>query len=249
MKGISLSVALVLASTLYAAEPAAPKPRIAVVLDDFGLNYKSTPPDEEWGGLPFKLTFAVMPRSPRTKLAAKYIKTTSKEMIIHFPFDPFLKLELPKGGAVSEKDTEAVAALLEESFKTIPGASGLNTHRSLKATQNRALMSWFMKRYKGLGLFFLDSAVSPKTLAYDEALAAGIPAAKNNLFLEPAKPSLAQCRKVLRMAANLAKKKGHAVVIGHHYHRSTLDCLKEDVPKLQGEGFEFVFASEIAAKR
>jgi len=153
---------------------------------------------------------------------------------------------LPKD-RISVKDAAAVDALLEECFKDIPKASGLNNHRSYKATLNRPLMAWFMKRFKGLGLYYLDSGVSSKTVAFEEARAAGIPALRNDYFLEPPpKPSEAVCRKVLGMAAKLARKKGRAVVIGHHYHRSTLDCLKSEVPKLQAQGFEFVPASKLA---
>lgn len=245
MKAISLSFALAL---LCSAQEAPKKPLIAVVIDDFGLDYKKTPPDAEWLALPFRATFAVMPRSPRTTPSAKGIKASDKELIIHFPFDPFLRLELPKE-RVSEKDAAAVDALLEEAFKTVPGAAGLNTHRSLKATQNRPLMAHFMRRFKALTLFFVDSAVSPKTVAYAEALAAGVPAARNDFFLEPGKPSEAQCRKSLAMAAARARRTGRAMVIGHHYHRSTLDCLKKGVPELQAQGFEFVPASRLAQSR
>ncbi|MFA6029189.1 MAG: divergent polysaccharide deacetylase family protein [Elusimicrobiota bacterium] len=251
MKAINIlfSLILPLSTPTQAAQPpasSAAKPKIAVVLDDFGLNYKKTPPDAEWEALPFPLTFAVMPRSPKTREAARSIKASDKELIIHFPFDPFLKLELPKD-AVSEKDAAVVEALLAESFRDIPGPAGINTHRSLKATQNRPLMARFMKGYKAKGLYFLDSGVSPKTVAYAEARAAGIPAVRNDLFLEPtAHPGVEQCRKVLLMAERLARKRGHATVIGHHYHRSTLDCLKGAVPELQKQGIEFVFASQLA---
>lgn len=198
------------------------------------------------GGPALPLTFAVMPRSPKTREAARTIKASDKELIIHFPFDPFLKLELP-GDAVSEKDAAAVDALLAESFREIPGPAGINTHRSLKATQNRPLMARFMKGYKTKGLFFLDSGVSPKTVAYAEARAAGIPAVRNDYFLEPTPhPSAELCRKVLGMAERLARKRGHAMVIGHHYHRSTMECLKTAVPQMQKDGIEFVFASQLA---
>ncbi|MBI5244987.1 MAG: divergent polysaccharide deacetylase family protein [Elusimicrobia bacterium] len=239
-----------LATALFWISPAwAQKPKIAVIIDDFGLDYRKTPPDQEWCSLPFPLTFAVMPRSPRTKKAADMIKASGKELIIHFPFDPFLKLELPKGEEPSKTDVQQVSTLLKESFETILGAVGLNTHRSLKATQNPALMRWFMKEYKKRGLFFVDSAVSPKTVAYSEALAAGVPAVKNSLFLEGARPDKGSCRRALRRTAKLAKRLGRATAIGHHYHRSTYACLKEEVPKLEQEGFEFVFASQIAQSR
>ncbi|MFA6093869.1 MAG: divergent polysaccharide deacetylase family protein [Elusimicrobiota bacterium] len=227
------------------ASVAARKPRIAVVLDDFGLTYPKNVPDEEWMKLPFPLTFAVMPRSPRTKQAAAAIKASGKELIIHFPFDPFLKLDLDKEKP-TEKDMRAVRELLEECFRVVPGAVGLNTHRSYKATMNRPLMRWFMTEYKKRGLYFLDSAAAPRTVAYDEAKAAGILAAKNALFLEDKRHDAEFCKLILRRAAKIAKQKGQVVVIGHHYFHGTYEGLKEELPKLQAEGFELVFASQLA---
>src|SRR5262249_41555015 len=62
------------------------KPKIALVIDDFGLTYPKDVPDEDWMKLPFPMTFADMPKSPRTGKAAEMTKKAGKELIIHFPF-------------------------------------------------------------------------------------------------------------------------------------------------------------------
>ena len=68
---IGLLLCVLLSASAWGGEPAPAKPKIAVVLDDFGLTYKKNPPDEEWMAFDQPLTFAVMPESPRTKKAAK----------------------------------------------------------------------------------------------------------------------------------------------------------------------------------
>lgn len=243
----ALITAAGLMSVMAAEGPAAPssKPRIALVIDDFGLTYPKNVPDEEWMKLAFPLTFAVMPESPRTTKAAQAAKASGKEVLVHFPFDPFLSLSLPAREASSE-DVRKVMDLLEKSFRTIPGASGLNNHRSYKATQNAPLMRAFMKEFKKKGLFFVDSGVSPKSVAYLEAASAGIRTARNDLFLDEARRhDKAFCRRMLRRAADIARKKGHAVAIGHHYFHGTFEGITEMAPELQKEGFEFVFASQV----
>jgi polysaccharide deacetylase 2 family uncharacterized protein YibQ len=236
--------AVVMATTASAAEPPA-RPRIAVVIDDLGLTYKTNVPDEDWYALKVPMTFAVMPESPRTKEAARRAKESGHELIIHFPFDPFLSLELPKDSP-SSGDLDKVTELLEKAFRDIPGAVGLNNHRSYRATQNRPLMRAFMPLLKQRGGYFLDSGVSPKTVAYDEARSAGIPALKNAVFLDEAKRHDKDfCVRMLRRGAAHARKHGSAVVIGHHYFHGTYEGLLEEVPKLQAEGFEFVFASTL----
>ncbi|MBI4061130.1 MAG: divergent polysaccharide deacetylase family protein [Elusimicrobia bacterium] len=232
---------------LLSAVPAGAAPQVAVVIDDFGLNYKKTPPDEEWTALPGAMTFAVMPESPRTKQAAALISAaSSKELMIHYPFDPFQALVLAKETA-DPGDVAKTRALLEKAMKQIPNAKGLNNHRSYKATRNRPLMSAFMALLKPTGLYFLDSMVSEKSVARAEAEAAGVPAAANFIFLDTAElHTEAFCARMLRQAAAHARKTGSAVAIGHHYFRSTFDCLKAEMPKYEKEGVEFVRASALA---
>ena len=248
---------LVLAAPAFAGAP-----RVAVVIDDFGLTYPKDVPDEEWMKLKFPLTFAVMPVSPRTTKVAIETKATGHELIIHYPFDKYQKLELPKD-KVSPDDLKKVVELLDKAFKQIPGPVGLNNHQSLRGTANRPMMAAFMQLLKPHGVYFLDSRVGPKTVAYEEAKKAGIPAAINGIFLdgshepkgrhskdpkvlaEAIAKDKAVCVHYLRYSADQARKHGTAVAIGHHYYHGTFDCLVEEIPKLQAEGIEFVFASAL----
>ncbi|MBI5629980.1 MAG: divergent polysaccharide deacetylase family protein [Elusimicrobia bacterium] len=241
MVGLLLSVLFALPLSAQTA-----KPRLAIVIDDFGLTYKKNVPDEDWMRISWPVTFAVMPESPRTKEAARQAKGAGHELVIHFPFDPFLSLELPKD-KVSAEDVEKVRKLLDKAYKQIPSPAGLNNHRSYKATKNRPLMAEFMRLLKPRGGYFLDSKVSEKSAAFAEAQAAGIPAVLNWIFLDTAQVHTKEfCVKNLRQAAARARKRGEAVAIGHHYFHGTYECLTEEVPKLQKEGFEFVFASALA---
>ena len=230
---------------LLLAVPAASAPRVAVVIDDFGLTYPSNPRDEEWMRFEQPLTFAVMPESPRTKAAAQATLEAGKELIVHYPFDPFQSLALPKDSA-SREDVRSVSALLEKSLKQIPGAVGLNNHRSDRATRNRPLMKAFMSLYKAKGLYFLDSKVNPKSVAYEEARAAGLRAAQNFIFIDSAQVhTRAFCEKMLAQAVDRARKTGEAVTIGHHYFRGTLDCLKAEMPRHAAAGVKFVKLSAL----
>lgn len=234
-----------LAVLLLLAAPALAAPKVAVVIDDFGLNYKSTPPDEEWLKLDAPITWAVMPESPRTKHAAKAALDAGKEVIIHFPFDPFQTYDLAKDAA-TPADVARAESLLEKALKQIPGAVGLNNHRSYKATQNRPLMKAFMSKLKPKGLYFLDSRVAPKTVAMEEARAAGIKTGINFVFLDTAQVHTeAFCRRGMAQAVARARRDGEAIAIGHHYFRGTLDCLKTELPRYKAEGVEFVNASAL----
>lgn len=240
-----VAVLLIATPAAFAAGPSAPQ--VAIIIDDFGLNYKKTPPDEEWMAQPGIMTFAVMPESPRTKKVAPLVSATpTKELIIHYPFDPFQSLKLAKD-KVDPEDALKTLKLLEKAMKQIPNAKGLNNHRSYRATQNRPIMNAFMAQLKPTGLYFLDSKVSEKSVAYAEAKLAGIPAAMNYIFLDTAElHTQAFCAKMLKQAVAHARKHGSVVALGHHYFRTTFDCLKEEMPKYEKEGIEFVRGSALA---
>ena len=231
----------------FALKAPAAKPKIAVVIDDFGLTYKRNPPDSQWMDIKWPITFSVMPESPRTAQAAKQTLAHGHQLLIHFPFDPFLRLSLPKD-RVNPNDLKEVKALFAKARREIPGAAGLNNHRSTHATMNRPLMAAFMKILKPTGLFFLDSHVSSKTVAYAEAKKAGVRAADNFVFLE--EPGHyndeAFAERMIRFAARHARKTGSVVLIGHHYFRGTYAALMKEEPLLKARGFDFVFASQVA---
>lgn len=254
---------LLAASLFLLAAPAfAAAPRVAVVIDDFGLTYPKDVPDAEWMNLKYPLTYADMPVSPRTTKVAGEIKASGHELIIHYPFDRYQKLKLPSDH-VDPADMKSVVGLLDKAFAQVPGAVGLNNHQSLRGTANRPMMAAFMKLLKPHGIYFLDSRVGPFSVAYDEARKAGIPAASNGIFLdglhEP-KARRSKDPKVLAAAiakdkavcvhwmeytAAQARKHGSAVAIGHHYYRGTYECLVQELPKLRAEGVELVFASAL----
>jgi len=260
MRNSLLAALALLAAPALAAEAAA-KPRVAVVIDDFGLTYPKDVPDAEWMKLTLPLTFADMPVSPRTAKVAAEAKAAGHELIIHYPFDKYQKLELPKD-RVSPADWKSVAALLDKAFAQVPGAVGLNNHQSYRGTMNRPMMAEFMKLLKTKNVYFLDSHVSPKSVAYDEARKAGIPAAVNGIFLDGTHEAKARrkapdvlaaaiakdkavCVHYLRYSADQARKRGSAIAIGHHYYHGTFECLVDEMPRLQAEGIEFVFASAL----
>lgn len=244
MKAINGLLLLALAVPAGAASTPTARGKLAVVIDDFGFDYPTTPPDAEWWALPFPFTAAVMPESPRTRKAAEGAKAAGRQVILHLPFDPFLSLKLPKE-SLDPSDAEKVQKLWEKALKQVPEAVGVNNHRSYKGTMNRPMMAWFMPKVKEKGWFFVDSRVSGKTVAYEEARKAGLKGAINDFFLEEPKTGEAFCLKWLKAGAAVAKRRGSAIVIGHHYYRTTLDCLKKGLPELAAQGVDLVPVSAL----
>ena len=78
---------------------------------------------------------------------------------------------------------------------------------------------------KDYGVFFLDSLTSPKSVAYNTAIAAGLRAAKNDEFLDDGTNRREEVDARLRELVATAQKKGFAIGIGHP-HPWTLDALR-----------------------
>jgi polysaccharide deacetylase 2 family uncharacterized protein YibQ len=74
-------------------------------------------------------------------------------------------------------------------------------------------------------LFFVDSRTIPGTVAYEAAVARGVPALLNNIFLDN-RADLGAIRSRFRQAEEMARRRGYAVAIGHIRPR-TLEFLRE----------------------
>jgi len=81
-------------------------------------------------------------------------------------------------------------------------------------------------------------------VAETAARAAGVPAARRNVFLDD-EQSVPAVRKQFELAMRDAKEKGSALAIGHP-HPETLEVLNEMLPEAQRQNVQLVFASDLA---
>jgi len=93
-------------------------------------------------------------------------------------------------------------------------------------------------------LFFIDSRTTTATVAETSAHAAGVAAARRNVFLDD-EQSVPAIRKQFVLAIRDAREKGSALAIGHP-HPETLEVLNEMLPETERQGLRLVFASELA---
>ena len=103
-----------------------------------------------------------------------------------------------------------------------------------------------MRVLKERGLFFLDSLTSSGSVAYDEALDAGIPALRNRYFLDYTNEDAQKILANLNRLEESARGRGFVVGIGHP-HRLTAEILAREVPRMKKAGVRFVTVSELMA--
>ncbi|HWX39337.1 MAG TPA: divergent polysaccharide deacetylase family protein, partial [Candidatus Sulfotelmatobacter sp.] len=132
------------------------------------------------------------------------------------------------------------AAMLD----TVPYAAGVNNHEGSLGTADQQLMDELMPLLRRHNLFFVDSRTTAATVAETTARAAGVPAARRNVFLDD-EQSVPAIRKQFELAIRDAREKGLALAIGHP-HPETLEVLSEMLPEAERKKVQLVFASDLA---
>jgi len=171
-----------------------------------------------------------------------------REIFLHLPMQP---LDYPgtnpgPDALLVGMTAKEVTERLERALLSVPGARGVNNHMGSAATADSLLMDALMAEIDRRGLRFLDSLTSPRSVAYQAARAAGVPALRNRLFLDVDHQDEAAITASLEALIASARARGQAVGIGHP-HAATAAVLARELPRYAAEGVRFVTVSELIA--
>jgi len=171
-----------------------------------------------------------------------------REIMLHLPMEPQGYPETDPGPRAIMKgmDPTMVAARLDEALETLTNVTGVNNHMGSAATSDPETMALFMAALKERDLFFVDSLTSARSVAYAEAVKAGLPAARNRIFLDYDNEDESKIKANLEALVRSARSSGFALGIGHP-HRSTAAVLAREIPRLAAQGVRFVTVSEMLA--
>lgn len=219
----------------YAISPAAAegKPVISIVIDDLG----ATRLTERTVALPGPLTLAWFPFAPRLPEQVAAAAARGHEALLHMPMQSFSNSTSQTGPDPLRIDLrpEVNLARLRTAIAAVPEAVGLNNHMGSVATRDPALMSLVAAETHRQGMLFLDSVVIPHSQGLPCALQAGVPAAGNDIFLDPVKGTYSVMEQLARVE-HIARHRGYAIAIGHP-HPKTLDGLAAWLPGVAAKGF------------
>jgi polysaccharide deacetylase 2 family uncharacterized protein YibQ len=216
------------------------KARIAIVLDDWGYNLNNL---EIANQIKHPLTMSVLPGLSYSKEAAEELHGMGFEIILHLPMEPHEKYRLEKNTIMTSFEEAGIKKIMDRDLNDIPYAKGVSNHMGSKATGDTRTMEIVFKELKKRHLYFLDSFVSPKTICFGLSRKMGLSFAKRDVFLDN-KEEYAYITGQLNKLKLRAKIKGSAVGIGHD-RNMTLTILKELMPQIEKEGYQFVFLSEL----
>jgi len=245
--------------TSWARLAATSGPTVAILIDDWG--YSRSEACRSILELPAPVTMAVLPGLSYSRYFA--LKGTElalpagaqarllrrrREIMLHLPMEPQGYPETDPGPRAIMKgmDPTMVAARLDEALETLTNVTGVNNHMGSAATSDPETMALFMAALKERDLFFVDSLTSARSVAYAEAVKAGLPAARNRIFLDYDNEDESKIKANLEALVRSARSSGFALGIGHP-HRSTAAVLAREIPRLAAQGVRFVTVSEMLA--
>jgi polysaccharide deacetylase 2 family uncharacterized protein YibQ len=215
-------------------------PRVAIIIDDLGY-------DLEAGymaiDLPGPIACAILPETPRARQLAERANLRGKEVLLHLPLQSQSNNLPSEPGRIDiDMSRDVFARAFASSFRSVPHAIGVNSHRGSLLTRHPGHMRWLMQEIKSQGtLFFVDSYTTERSIALQTARESGVPAVRRDVFLDPDRQPATVEREFARLKA-LARQRGMAVGIGHPYP-ATLELLLEELPKLQDDGIQLVSIS------
>ncbi|MBC7186828.1 MAG: divergent polysaccharide deacetylase family protein [Calditrichaeota bacterium] len=217
-------------------------PLIALVIDDFG--YSAGELAKELLSLPYALTVSVIPGLPFSAHVAELAAAAGKEVMVHMPMEALHEAVEDRGYTLFvHLSDEEIRQRVDSAIATVPHAAGLNNHQGSRATADERVMTIVMQELKERGLYFVDSRTNSMSIAHEVASRMQVPCTVNATFLD-VEADTAKVRQQLWRLAHVAKRQGRALGIGH-LRRTTLEALRQEVPKLQQQGYQFVTVSRL----
>jgi len=216
--------------------------QIAVVIDDLGMDVKQA---REVLSLPGKITLAVMPGLAQSKKVAELARQSKREVLLHLPMEYRGKNGKPAIGMLrSDMTPMEFLTTVSEDVESVPGAIGINNHEGSALTENKEAMKFLMAEIKTRNLMFLDSFTSAQSVAYATAREFGIRSAKRDVFLDNDSDNPEAIRKQLDELAEVARKNGRAIGIGHP-HPATMSELRKWLVEAGNAHIEIVPVSKL----
>jgi uncharacterized protein len=228
-----------------AAPAVAGRARVAIVIDDLGVDRRRT---ERTIALKGPLTLSFLAYADDLPHLTEEARRAGHELLVHVPMEPMSHSENmgPNGLAVSLSHDELLRRLRWD-LGRFEGYVGINNHMGSRFTSDAPSMIAVMQELKGRGLLFIDSRTIASTVAAELAQRVGVPNASRDVFLDNESDATAVAERLAVLEAT-ARRHGSAIAIGHP-HDGTLAELTLWLDTLAAKGLALVPVSAIVKER
>ncbi|MGF1640148.1 MAG: divergent polysaccharide deacetylase family protein [Rhodospirillales bacterium] len=216
-------------------------PRVVVVLDDLGLDRRRT---LRAIGLRGPLTLSFLPYADGLAEQTRAAREAGHELLMHVGMEPVGETADPGPGALRVGSPAAeIRRLLDGHLDRFAGYVGINNHMGSRFTADVEGMTAVMAVLKDRGLLFLDSLTSSRSVGTAAARRARVPVIERDVFLDNIDDPAAIGDRLAALEG-LARRKGHAVAIGHP-RDATLEALRGWLETLNEKGLVLVPLSAV----
>lgn len=226
------------------------QPLMAIIIDDFGGYDQSGV--ETMLSIDAPLTCAVMPNLDHSEDNSEKALASNKEVILHMPMQAHVSLPVSWYGPnyICRGDSkETVNAKIDKALETVKGAKGFNIHIGSGVCQDVQTLSHIYDYAEDHNMFFVDSRTHMNTQCASVAKEKNILYLGRDEFLEPeGNKSYEGVMRHIMIGAEMAKEKGHAIIIGHvgsHGGENTARAIKDSIPHLKEMGIKVVSMSTL----
>jgi uncharacterized protein len=189
------------------------------------------------------MTFSVLPNLDYSNEISAQLSKMGFEVMLHLPMEPDEAENLEPNTILTSMDETKIKSIISSALSGLSHVKGVSNHMGSKVTKDQRSLMVILSELKKRRLYFLDSFVTSKSLGQELASAMKVRFAKRDVFLDnesDAQYILGQ----IELLKIKAKEKGYAIGIGHD-RRLTLEVLRDELPKIAGEGYKFVFVSDL----
>ncbi len=219
-------------------------PMLAIVIDDMGGQMDAS--RRAVKELPAGVTLSFFPWSRPGIALAKEAKADGHEIMIHMPMEALRHKDgVPDPGPdtlrVGMSPDEINTLLSRNVVRLMDVAVGVNNHMGSRFTGWETGMRAVLTVLQREGMMFLDSKTSAPTAVGKAAKGLDLPVLERDIFLDHVSTPEA-VKAELNKAVLQARKRGHAIAIGHPLS-VTLDVLRDELPRIVSSGIVLVPAT------
>lgn len=223
--------------------PRGKRPKIALVIDDLG--YSKSGLTREFLDLEIPLTVSILPTLRYSPDVLALARKKKRCVMLHLPMESEHARKLDLEAITVGMNEAEIETMVRRYADSLPGVHGVSNHQGSLATADARVMTAVTRALEGRSLFFLDSLTSPKSVAYNAAVEAGLRAVQNDLFLDDDTERRDDVAQRLRDLVDVARARGSAIGIGHP-HPWTFEALRDNIDYLESAGVELVTVCELA---
>lgn len=212
-----------------------PHARAAVIIDDCGNNNATT---QTFLDAPAAVTLAILPHLTFSRQIAREAHDRGKGVMLHFPMEANGPQNPGPGTLRVAMSARVKQETIDQNLAAVPDLEGVNNHEGSKATTDPETMHMVLGAVRQRKLFWIDSATTPDSKAYEVAAKLGLRFGRRDVFLDN-NDNIEAIKENFRLLIAEARNRGEAIGIGHA-RVNTATAFIEMLPAFEEAGVKLV---------